>query len=158
VLIVPPFFIIHVQSNWIRLLYSNTNFLTCFLFSYLDQRAFKFSASPSFNDPAIMSARFASPLLASAVPEGFHNSAPTMSPSQMAYGPPPGLTYPPGISPSPAPSTTHSYVQLSNVESQTNVSNHGEFFSLHIRGEGVPGQSTSTERRAFSVRKIHYRS
>ena len=78
--------------------------------------------------------------------------------SQMAYGPPPGLMYPPGISPSPVPSTTHSYGPSSNIESQTNGSTHGEFFPFHIRGEGVPGQSTSTERRAFSVRKIYYHS
>lgn len=112
------------------------------------QTSSKLVANPAFNDPAIMSARFASPVLVPAMPEGYHNSASTISPSQVAYGPPPGLTYPPGISPSPVPSAS---------QSQTNGSVLGESFLFHIRGDGVPGQSTSTERRAFSVRKIHYR-
>lgn len=137
---------------------SDTNLLPSSSTSVLDQQtSSKLAANPAFNDPAIMSARFASPVLASAVPEGYYNLAPTISSSQVAYGPPPGLTYPPGISPSPAPSASHSRGPPSNVESQTNGSVHGESFPFHIRGEGVPGQSTSTERRAFSVRKIHYR-
>ncbi|KIM72614.1 hypothetical protein PILCRDRAFT_15963, partial [Piloderma croceum F 1598] len=66
------------------------------------QTSFNLAANPAFNDPAITSGRFASPVLVPAMPEGYHNSSSMISPSQVAYGPPPGLTYPPGISSNPA--------------------------------------------------------
>lgn len=101
-----------------------------------------------------MSARFASPVLAPAVPEILPASS-----SQLVFGPPPGLAYPMGVSSSPALSNTYSHTPPSNVEaSQTNGSAYGESFPFRLRGEGVPGQSMSTERRTFPVRKIYYRS
>ena len=104
-----------------------------------------------------MSARFASPVVASAVPEGFQNAASAMSSFPLAYGPPPGLAYPPGISHDTVPPTNPSHGPSSIVESQINGSStHGELFPLIMRGEGIPGQSMSTERRAFSVRKKYY--
>jgi hypothetical protein len=73
----------------------------------LDQQtSSNLAANPAFNGPAIMSARFASPVLVPAMPEGYHNSSSTISPSQVAYGPSPALTYPPGISPNPVPSAS----------------------------------------------------
>jgi CCR4-NOT transcription complex subunit 4 len=113
-----------------RHLYYNTNFYFSPAFSGgLEQQApFKFATSPSFNDPAIMSARFASPVLAPAVPEGYQNAS-TMLSSQLAYGPPPGLAYAPGIFHNPVPPTNHTHGSSSNIESQTNGSStHGEFF------------------------------
>jgi hypothetical protein len=76
---------------------------TLVLYYCLDrQTSFNLAANPAFNDPAITSARFPSPVLVPAMPEGYHNSSSMISPLQVAYGPPPGLTYPPGISSNPA--------------------------------------------------------
>lgn len=64
-----------------------------FLFSVLDQPQCQFAP---FSDPAIMSARFASPVLSSASlsyagTPAIATAAPT---SAATYGPPPGLAYP----------------------------------------------------------------
>ncbi|KAH7889987.1 hypothetical protein F5I97DRAFT_1849132 [Phlebopus sp. FC_14] len=61
---------------------------------------YQYGSHQPFNDPAIMSARFASPVLTSAVPVN-HNQPGTQSTtgathsSSMALGPPPGLGFPP---------------------------------------------------------------
>ena len=132
---------------------------TIFLYNALifqrkeQQNALKMSSNPSFHDPAIMSAQFAS------VGQGLDvftspTPASAVSHSQSPFGPPPGLTFPPGLEPSSAPSNT--YRQHHGYDaSQSNGSAHGESFSLHIPGEGVPDQSTSTEHRAYPVRKIY---
>ncbi|KAG1748888.1 uncharacterized protein EDB91DRAFT_1111233 [Suillus paluster] len=70
-----------------------------------DQLQYQFAP---FSDPAIMSARFASPVLSSASPSNagtpaVATAAPTTTPT---YGPPPGLAYPnitPSVSSSPSP-------------------------------------------------------
>ncbi|EKM55967.1 uncharacterized protein PHACADRAFT_122027 [Phanerochaete carnosa HHB-10118-sp] len=73
----------------------------------VDPNSFKFSGSQSFSDPAIMSARLASPAVAQPIHEsGYANVQPPMESyqqqqQQLAYGPPPGLAYPPGIMPGP---------------------------------------------------------
>ncbi|KAF5386828.1 hypothetical protein D9615_001626 [Tricholomella constricta] len=75
-------------------------------------------ASPAqFNDPAIMSARFAS-----AMPEGVFN--------QMSYGPPPGLSYPQG-------GMNIGLGVMTNGEMDSNVSAHGESLLLHPEGREV---------------------
>lgn len=104
-----------------------------------------------------MSAQFASAGPGPGGPDVFTSSTPASAAqhSQIAFGPPPGLSFPPGLSPSPGPPNVHQHHGYD--ASQTNGSAHGESFPLHIRGEGVPGQSTSTEHRAYPVRKIYYR-
>ncbi|GJE87920.1 hypothetical protein PsYK624_040030 [Phanerochaete sordida] len=72
-----------------------------------DLQSFKFSMAQPFTDPAIMSARLASPGVAQPMHDnGYTNAQPQMEnyqqQQQMAYGPPPGLAYPPGIMPTPA--------------------------------------------------------
>lgn len=131
------------------------NLYNTLILHHKEQAAFKMPSNPSFHDPAIMSAQFAS---AGPGPDVFTSPIPASaaSHSQIAFGPPPGLSFPPGLSPSPAPLNVH-HQHRGYDASQANGSAHGESFPLHIRGEGVPGQSTSTEHRAYSVRKIYYR-
>ncbi|KAI0059108.1 hypothetical protein BV25DRAFT_1169580 [Artomyces pyxidatus] len=63
---------------------------------------YRYAANQHFNDPAIMSASFASPMPNDA---RFSNAPATLEaypPNPHQYGPPPGLSYPPpGLSPSP---------------------------------------------------------
>jgi hypothetical protein len=65
----------------------------CILFSVPDQPQYQFAP---FSDPAIMSARFASPVLSSGSPSYASTPAPVAAvPTATApYGPPPGLAYP----------------------------------------------------------------
>jgi len=103
---------------------------------------FKFAPSQQpFNDPAIMSASFASP-----VPGTVYASQ--VGQAQLSYGPPPGLSYPQDVSQSPAVSSTRGHETAKNVVG--NGSTHGE--SLPFTSEG---REVSTECRAFSVRKIY---
>ena len=101
-----------------------------------------------------MSARFASPVLSTAVPanpNAPYTSTPSAiatnyAPTSMAAGPPPGLGYPQGLSVGHAGNINVSDLQGdSKVQAPYHTS---ECFSF-ASGEGVPGQST--ERRAFSA-------
>ncbi|KAH7910631.1 hypothetical protein BJ138DRAFT_1008399 [Hygrophoropsis aurantiaca] len=85
-----------------------------------DQSQYQYTQHQQFNDPAIMSARFASPVLSPAVPNfasNQHNAASHQSPS-FAYGPPPGLSYPPGI---PVRTATPSDIAMSMDKARMNA-------------------------------------
>lgn len=65
----------------------------CILFSVSDQPQYQFTP---FNDPAIMSASFASPVLSSAssIYANTQAALTAVPTATAAYGPPPGLAYP----------------------------------------------------------------
>ncbi|KAI6007838.1 hypothetical protein EDC04DRAFT_2780999 [Pisolithus marmoratus] len=65
------------------------------------QQQYQYTPNQPFHDPAIMSARLASPRLAMAAPAGYQGSLPgtagSKAPPNVTLGPPPGLGFPPGI-------------------------------------------------------------
>lgn len=97
----------------------------------------KLASQPSFQDPAIMSARVGAQY-------GTSESTPR-APSMNSYGPPPGIGYPPGLAPN-----------ISRVPSSAEASQTYGEFSYNHRGEGA--QRPSTERRVFPVRNSSHRS
>ena len=90
----------------------------------------KFVPQATFHDPAIMSARFGSPMLSS--DSGYHISTALENRIHLADGPPPGLSYPQGSS------------VLSNIHagqpSKTNTSARGEYFFHFFEGRVSQGQ------------------
>lgn len=94
-------------------LYSITlfNFTTCLY--YPDQASYPVNPTQPFNDPAIMSARLASPVLAQAVTNHGFLKIPlvdSFSPSHVGYGPPPGLSMANGpVTNSPSLVNHHAY-------------------------------------------------
>lgn len=133
---------------------------------------FRHTSGQPFNDPAIMSASFASPMPSDARygnPMGLDSYATTQhqhqhqhhqhphhhqhqqQQTQLTYGPPPGISYPPpGLSPSP------SQVHMGNM-GNVDMANGEYGFRSILRGESPRSFVPSTERRAFSVRKYQYR-
>lgn len=126
---------------------------------------FRHTPGQPFNDPAIMSASFASPMpsdarygnpmgldsYAAAQHQHHHHHQHQQQQAQLAYGPPPGIAYPPpGLSPSP------SQVHMGNMGNVDMANGEYDFRSV-LRGESPRSFVPSTERRAFSVRKYQYR-
>ncbi|OCH89107.1 hypothetical protein OBBRIDRAFT_41131 [Obba rivulosa] len=61
-----------------------------------EQAPFKYSQGQPFSDPAIMSARMASPIMPQVMHDpGYSNNAPgeNFTPQQLSFGPPPGLAF-----------------------------------------------------------------
>lgn len=102
-----------------------------------------------------MSARFASPLLPTAVPANPNTTYPSApstvsmnhAPTHMAVGPPPGLGYLQGLPINHAGNNNGAEPPADPSKVQPPLLN-SECLSF-VLGEGVPGQST--ERRAFSA-------
>ncbi|KAH9948104.1 hypothetical protein B0H21DRAFT_848596 [Amylocystis lapponica] len=92
-----------------------------------DHAGYKYHASQPFTDPAIMSARLASPILAQASHEAaFANSmslAESYSSSHLGYGPPPGLSFADGHQGSPA--IPHGYHSSGGPSPNLEVSQNG---------------------------------
>jgi hypothetical protein len=82
-----------------------------------------------------MSARFASPVLPSDF--GYIALTPMENPSHhLIDGPPPGLSYPQAILPSPVLSISHGYGNNPGQSAKMNASAHGEcLFHFFLRGE-----------------------
>jgi hypothetical protein len=90
------------------------------------------TSAQQFYDPAIMSARFVPPIVQSPVPDEIYTHQPVLDNHHLAYGPPPGLSFPP-----------QNIVPASNVTepSQPSTATHGELLSLsYLPKRGVPGQ------------------
>lgn len=93
-----------------------------------------FRQAQHFEDPAIMSASFAT------MPS---------EPAFQSYRPPPGLPVPQRLSPSPAMFHTHQ----NGIINGRNDSAHGEFFISYLKGR----EASVPSARAFSVRNFYYR-
>jgi len=114
---------------YIIAVYSISPFRSCIS----DQSPFKVNPNQAFNDPAIMSARLASPIHPQNVREvvySNHPSVDTFPPQHLGYGPPPGLSFADnGMASSSSPADHHVYGvlngPLANLEvSQTSGSAH----------------------------------
>lgn len=126
----------------------------------IDQPAYKYNPNQPFNDPAIMSARLASPILSQTVHDAGFSGPPSavesLSSHLLGYGPPPGL-FMDGVT---ASSVNHSiYASGSGPSStlevsQTSGSVHGES-SLPI-SKGRESQ-VRVPSAVLLVRKLYYR-
>ena len=125
----------------------------------LDPHNYKFTTSQPFSDPAIMSARLASPVMAQPMHDSGYlgvqqslESYQQQQQQQLAYGPPPGLAYPPGIMPGPQ-MTRHGLGVMSNMDAAQGVgSAHGELRFLHSQGRESQVRVPSA---VLSVRKLY---
>ncbi|KAJ3541141.1 hypothetical protein NM688_g6126 [Phlebia brevispora] len=125
------------------------------------EQQYRFNPAQPFTDPAIMSARLASPgpmqdAGYGAAPSGLDNY-----PSQhMTYGPPPGLAYPQGIVPNQVLSPRHGQglggmpTAASLDMSQAGGSAHGELRLFHYQGRESQVRVPSA---VLSVRKLYHR-
>ncbi|KAI0747629.1 hypothetical protein C8Q80DRAFT_1353615 [Daedaleopsis nitida] len=91
----------------------------------------QYNTGQPFNDPAIMSARLASPSMSQVMPNG--RFAPpgidTFQSHPMAFGPPPGLSFPEDSVASPALTNQHAYGLASGPSTSIEVSQSG---SAHV--------------------------
>ena len=117
----------------------------------------QFNPGQPFSDPAIMSARMASPSLGQAMPNGRFPppGLDAFASHPMAFGPPPGLSFPEDVG---GPMGNHAYNGASGPSTSMEVSQSG---STHGEsGSFVPwGGSPSSVYRAavLSVRKLYHR-
>jgi hypothetical protein len=95
---------------------SNPNWLRLSIDSEVGLHTFMPTQQQQFSDPAIMSARFAPLGMPTMYDFAFGNPPPAEG-AQLAYGPPPGLTFP-----QPNVSNAH----LPAEQPQSNGSSHGE--------------------------------
>jgi len=80
---------------------------------------YQYPSNQPFSDPAIMSARFASPTLSSAVTSNGNYSNSVHTPGSISsHGPPPGLSFPPGI---PLGSGADIHAQGKTLDSSLNM-------------------------------------
>ena len=121
---------------------------------------FRFNPNQPFADPAIMSARMASP---SPIQDGGYGGAPAglenyPSQQQLAFGPPPGLAFPQGVVPSPALSNRHGQ-GLGGMPTTVDLSQMGG--SAHGELRLYPYQGRESQVRVPSavlpVRKLYHR-
>ena len=124
---------------------------------HVDQ--YRFNPNQPFADPAIMSARMASP---SPIQDGGYGGGPTGLESypsqQLAFGPPPGLAYPQGVVPNPALSNRHGK-GLGGMPAAVDLSQMGG--SAHGELRLYPYQGRESQVRVPSavlpVRKLYHR-
>lgn len=130
-----------------------------YLRSYLPEQQFRFNPSQPFADPAIMSARMASPgpmqdTGYGATPSGLDNY-----PSQhLGYGPPPGLAYPQGIMSNQVLAGRQGPglggVPTASLDMSQAGSAHGELRLFHYQGRESQVRVPSA---VLSVRKLYHR-
>ena len=117
------------------------------LCSSYETSEYKYSPNQPFQDPAIMSARLASPVLSSAMPSnaGSANATPSITESytssHSAFGPPSGFGLPSAISfisqqSSNIPPKPGSPISNADVSRQ-NMPSHGESFNFLFEGRMV---------------------
>lgn len=130
---------------------------------WTDSQQYKYPGSQPFADPAIMSARLASPMGQPMHDNGYPNLASiadSYSAQQpMTFGPPPGLSFPPGVMPSPSMASRHGLSMGGGLPtgmdlSQAAGSVHGEFRFLHSQGRESQVRVPSA---VLSVRKLYHR-
>lgn len=131
---------------------------------HVDSQQFKFTTNQPFNDPAIMSARLASPVISQQMHDnGYPNMASTPGgyPSQQhaSFGPPPGLSFPPGVIPSPSLTGRQGLAMAGGLHSSLDVSQaggatQGELFFHHPQGRDSQVRVPSA---VLSVRKLYHR-
>ncbi|EMD34429.1 hypothetical protein CERSUDRAFT_117303 [Gelatoporia subvermispora B] len=117
-----------------------------------EQAPFKYSHNQGqpFNDPAIMSARMASPIMQQGVHNaGFGNSGPSdnFTSPQVAYGPPPGLAFAESAAASPLTQQTFGSGMVSAPSTSMDVSQTSG--SAHVSTSASPSPSPALSSSDF---------